>query len=52
MMLPLVLKNVDRGLIGKHGIDYTTCIVSELRPSGLYCVEWDGRAIEVTPGSA
>ena len=42
LMLPLVLKNVDHGLIVRHGFDYTTCMVSEGRPTGLYCVEWNG----------
>ena len=41
-MLPLVLSNVDNDLMSKHGFDHTTCIVSELRPDGLRCVEWDG----------
>jgi broad specificity phosphatase PhoE len=48
MMLPLVLKNVDHGLMAKHGLDYTSCIVAEWRPAGLYCVEWNGRVIEET----
>ncbi|MSS70555.1 MAG: histidine phosphatase family protein [Candidatus Latescibacteria bacterium] len=42
MMLPLVLKNVDHDLISKHGFDYTSCIVSEVRPEGLICVAWNG----------
>ena len=42
MMLPLVLRNVDNDLISRHGFEYTTCIVSELRPEGLVCVEWNG----------
>jgi len=46
MMLPLVLKNVDYALISKHGFDYTTKIISELRPEGLICVEWNGCLIE------
>jgi broad specificity phosphatase PhoE len=45
-MLPLVLKNVDNELIARHGIDYTRCIVSERRPDGLYCVEWNGRVVD------
>ncbi len=43
MMLPLVLRNVDTGLILHCGFDYTSCMVAELRPAGLYCVQWDGR---------
>ena len=42
LMLPLVLTNVDNDLMSKHGFGHTTCIVSELRPDGLRCVEWDG----------
>ena len=42
MMLPLVLPNVDNDLMSKHGFGHTTCVISELRPDGLRCVEWDG----------
>ena len=42
MMLPLVLPNVDNDLMEKHGFPNTTCIVSELGPDGLRCIEWDG----------
>jgi len=52
MMLPLVLKNVDNELMARYGFDYTSCIVSEWRPAGLYCVEWNGHTIEETPGIA
>jgi len=45
LMLPLVLKNVDEETIKLHGIDYTTCIVAELAPEGLVCVEWNGKAM-------
>jgi broad specificity phosphatase PhoE len=42
-MLPLVLINVDAGFIDAHGgIDYAACIVVELRPEGLACIEWNG----------
>jgi hypothetical protein len=27
--------------MSQHGFDHATCIVSELRPDGLRCVEWD-----------
>lgn len=52
VMLPLVLKNVDHELIARHGFDYSSCIVSEWRSDGLYCLEWNGRVIEKTSGSA
>jgi probable phosphoglycerate mutase len=42
MMLPLVLPNVDHDLIAGRGLANTACIVSELMPDGLRCVEWDG----------
>jgi broad specificity phosphatase PhoE len=42
LMLPLVLTNVDTDLMSKHGFGHTTCIVSELGPDGLRCIEWDG----------
>jgi len=45
MMLPLVLNNVNTDLIARYQFDYTSCIVSELRPEGLVCIEWNGVAI-------
>jgi broad specificity phosphatase PhoE len=42
LMLPLVLPNVDNDLMSQHGFGHATCIVSELRPDGLHCIEWDG----------
>jgi 2,3-bisphosphoglycerate-dependent phosphoglycerate mutase len=42
MMLPLVLPNVDADLMSQHGFGHATCIISELGPDGLRCVEWDG----------
>ena len=42
MMLPLALINVDTDLMSQHGFGHTTCIVSELGPVGLRCIEWDG----------
>ncbi|MBK8986594.1 MAG: histidine phosphatase family protein [Chloroflexi bacterium] len=42
LMLPLILRNVDEETVRLHGIDYTSCIVSELRSEGLFCVEWNG----------
>ena len=46
MMLPVVLKNVDTALVSRYGFDYTACIVAEWRPSGLFCIEWNGQVIE------
>lgn len=46
MMLPVVLKNVDADLIARHGFEYTSCIVAESRPTGLYCVEWNGQPVD------
>ncbi len=45
-MLPVVLKNVDTELIARHEFGYTSCVVAEWRPEGLYCVEWDGAVID------
>jgi 2,3-bisphosphoglycerate-dependent phosphoglycerate mutase len=46
MMLPLVLPNVNNDIMSKHEFGHTTCIVSELRPNGSHCVEWNGEKIE------
>ena len=46
LMLPVVLKNVDTALVSRYGLDYTTCIVAEWRPTGLFCVEWNGQVFE------
>lgn len=46
LMLPLVLKNITREHFSQYGIDYTTCIVAEQRPIGLYCIEWNRRIFE------
>ncbi len=44
-MLPLVLQGVDDAFIEAHGgIDYTAWIETELRPEGLVCLEWNGKA--------
>ena len=45
MMLPLVMRNIDRELLLKRGVGYTAYIVLELRPEGLVCVEWDGQVL-------
>ncbi len=48
IMLPLVLKNVESKFILKHQIfDYASSIISELRPDGLVCVEWNGIQISL-----
>ncbi len=52
MMLPLVLQNVDTAFIAARGFDYTTCVVAELRPEGLVCVEWNGQAVAAASRSA
>ena len=46
MMLPLVLTNVDHDLIAGRGLANTTCLVAEVRPDGLRCIEWDGITIK------
>jgi probable phosphoglycerate mutase len=46
MMLPVVLKNVNWELISRYGFEFTTCIVAEWRPEGLFCVDWNGHGIE------
>ncbi len=51
MMLPLVLRNVDTELVLHRGFDYTACVVAELRPAGLYCVQWDGHTEKGTCGT-
>ena len=51
MMLPLALKNVDADLIAQHGFGYTTRILVEPRPEGLFCLEWDGAVIAGSAGS-
>jgi broad specificity phosphatase PhoE len=48
MMLPLMLKNVDMKTVSRLGFDYAACIVAEARPTGLYCVEWNGHTLEET----
>ena len=45
MMLPVVLKNVTTQLIAQHKFDYAGCVVAEVRPEGLSCVEWNGQPI-------
>ncbi len=45
LMLPLILRNMDAEKVRSLGIDYTTCIVSEMTVNGLYCVEWNGNPV-------
>lgn len=48
VMLPLVLKNIDRQFILEHpSFGYTSTVVAELRPAGLICLEWDGEKVGV-----
>lgn len=42
MTLPSVVVNINRDLIARYGIDYTTCIVTEQRAEGLVCFDWNG----------
>jgi broad specificity phosphatase PhoE len=49
MMLPQVLRNVNYELIASRGLNYTTCIVTELYPSGLYCIDWNGLSMDPAP---
>jgi broad specificity phosphatase PhoE len=43
IMLPLVLTNIDTEFILKNqSFQYASLIVSELRPQGLVCLEWNG----------
>jgi broad specificity phosphatase PhoE len=45
MMLPVVLANVDLDMIARRGFGYTSCVVAEARPEGLFAVEWNGQRI-------
>lgn len=43
IMLPQVLTNIDTEFILNHlTFEYASLIVSELRPEGLVCLEWNG----------
>lgn len=47
VMLPLVLKNIDQQFIQGHpSFGYTTTVITELRPEGLVCLEWDGIRVD------
>jgi probable phosphoglycerate mutase len=39
-MLPLILENIDFDFVRDHHIDHTVPIIAEIRPAGLYCVQW------------
>jgi hypothetical protein len=42
-MLPVVLTNIDNEFILKHqSFPHASLIVSELRPEGLVCLDWNG----------
>ena len=46
VMLTVVLKDVNRDVIARHGgFGYTSCVVAEMRPEGLFAVEWNGQRI-------
>jgi broad specificity phosphatase PhoE len=48
VMLPLVLKNIDRQFILEHpSFGHVTTVITELRPEGLVCLEWNG--VQVNP---
>jgi broad specificity phosphatase PhoE len=43
VMLPLVLANIDTEFVLNHqSFPHASLIVSELRPQGLFCLEWNG----------
>ena len=45
LMLPVVVKNIDRDFIEQHGLHNATCVTTELRSGSLYCVEWNGQPV-------
>jgi len=45
MMLPVVLKNIDKEFIAQHGLHNATYVTAELRSGGSYCVEWNGHPV-------
>lgn len=48
VMLPLVLKNIDKDFVLEHPtFGYATTVVAQLRSDGLVCLEWNG--VQVTP---
>jgi broad specificity phosphatase PhoE len=47
LMLPLVLQNIEVIQVRHFNMDNTVCIVAELRPAGLICVEWHGQTISM-----
>jgi broad specificity phosphatase PhoE len=49
MMLPIILKNVDRARISRYGMDYANCVVAEARPDGLVCVAWNEHPVDKPP---
>ena len=45
LMLPILLKNVDRSLMERYGFEYASCVVAEFQEGGLVCIEWNGHPI-------
>lgn len=50
LMLPLVLTNIDQQFVHAHGIAHTTCIIVELYPEGLRCVQWGQVSLKHSEG--
>lgn len=40
LMLPLILTNIDVPFVTQHPISHTDCIIAELQPNGLQCLQW------------
>jgi hypothetical protein len=49
LMLPLVVKNIHRGMFSRYGLGYTSYLVTQPQGEGLLCTEWNGQAIK--PGA-
>jgi broad specificity phosphatase PhoE len=48
IMLPLVFTNIDTEFILRHpNFPYASLIISELKPEGLVCLEWNGVQVSV-----
>jgi broad specificity phosphatase PhoE len=44
-MMPLVLPNIGFDFAMQNSISNTGCVVAELTPEGLRCVEWCGTSV-------
>ena len=44
-MIPLVLPNISFDFAMQNAISNTGCVVAELTPDGLRCVEWCGTPV-------